>query len=881
MKMLRYSIAVAFPALLAAATLETIPVPSFAFYEENVGQADPEVVLLMRGGPRRTYFSASSIHLFVDGISLEDSSVRFAAADVTPEIQALEAWPGVVNRFEGGAENWLRDIPAHRRVQFTGVFPGVDLIVGESGGQPTFSYVVQPGADLAGVFLDSGSADGYLDDQGNWQVRGAWGQPSFHKPRAYQESGGLQIPLEAAYILLSDTQVGFQVSSFDSTRVLYVEVDLSIGRPRPPFPAHTAIEPDGNIYLSGGRSSSVKCSVTTGGTVYFCSDAFVAGFDSQNRPMSFTVLAGGVEDSTAHVAVDGEGKLLVVGNTASADFPVTADAYQATNAGPIGPQPFRTLESYGDLFVARLDPTNGDLIYSTFFGGPRGNRVGDAAADSQTNVTVRTSGGNEFPTTPGAWFREPADDCQDCSHSAVLRFDVAAGRPLFSTFLPGGFRVMAVHGDGSVYLAGMTRTEVPTTPGALRTTMNREDDGYLVRLAPDGSRPVYATYFGESTQERPESIAVADSGDAWIYGSTAISHTSYLERISADGSRLLSTLFTSEDEDGALLRDPAGNILLYSNARSPSLSTTEEALLPGGCGNFEGHAYLRRFLSDGSLDFATYLPGWRTLGHNEFLDPEGLFHRILPSSIERLRPDVPSDFAIGCVASAATRWNYSRVSPGTIITLIGTRMGPESGVAATPVDDRFPTSLAEVRLWIDEIPAPLLYVQANQINAVTPYGVQPGSEVDVVVEYQGRSTSPLRLDVFPYDFSLFSMTGTGLGQAAALNQDGTLNSPTNPAQRGSIIVLYGTGAGITVPPASDGALAPLANTPNPVIPVQVWYDRQFAEVLYAGPAPGQVNGLILVYLRIPDYLPPGPADIVVPFLMGGSVYTSPATITIF
>ena len=81
----------------------------------------------------------------------------------------------MVNRFEGGAENWRRNIPGHRRVQFTGIFPGVDLIVGESGGQPTFTYVVQPGADLAGVFLDSGRAEGYLDDQGNWQVLGFLG----------------------------------------------------------------------------------------------------------------------------------------------------------------------------------------------------------------------------------------------------------------------------------------------------------------------------------------------------------------------------------------------------------------------------------------------------------------------------------------------------------------------------------------------------------------------------------------------------------------------------------------------------------------------------------------------------------------------------------
>jgi uncharacterized protein (TIGR03437 family) len=170
-------------------------------------------------------------------------------------------------------------------------------------------------------------------------------------------------------------------------------------------------------------------------------------------------------------------------------------------------------------------------------------------------------------------------------------------------------------------------------------------------------------------------------------------------------------------------------------------------------------------------------------------------------------------------------------------------------------------------------------VQAGQINAVTPYGVTPGTPAEVVVEYQGGRAAR-GVEVVPYDFALFSLDGSGLGQAAALNQDGSINSIDNPAPRGSIVVLYGTGAGVTVPPSTDDALAPLADFPEPAEPIQVLFNRAYTEVLYAGPAPGLVNGVVQINMRIPEDLPADPAEIPINVVIGGSQYVSPATIAI-
>jgi uncharacterized protein (TIGR03437 family) len=94
-----------------------------------------------------------------------------------------------------------------------------------------------------------------------------------------------------------------------------------------------------------------------------------------------------------------------------------------------------------------------------------------------------------------------------------------------------------------------------------------------------------------------------------------------------------------------------------------------------------------------------------------------------------------------------------------------------------------------------------------------------------------------------------------------------VNSVSNPARPGSIVVLWATGAGETEPQGLDGRLA-TGTLPKPLAPVSVLIDGRYAEILYAGAAPGLVAGLMQVNVRIP----PGvkPRDAVPVILNAGS-----------
>ena len=195
------------------------------------------------------------------------------------------------------------------------------------------------------------------------------------------------------------------------------------------------------------------------------------------------------------------------------------------------------------------------------------------------------------------------------------------------------------------------------------------------------------------------------------------------------------------------------------------------------------------------------------------------------------------------------------VAPGELVTLFGTGIGPSTLVGLSLTRSGFVDAfLADTVVYFDDVPAPLIYASSGQTSVIVPYTVAGRSTTQMVVEFQGRRSSPVTLPVAPGAPALFSFNASGKGGGAILNQDSSINTPSNPAEKGSIVVLFGTGEGQTDPPGVDGKLA-ASVFPKPVLPVAVRIGGLTAEVLYAGAAPGLVAGVFQVSLhQIPEQL---------------------------
>jgi len=198
------------------------------------------------------------------------------------------------------------------------------------------------------------------------------------------------------------------------------------------------------------------------------------------------------------------------------------------------------------------------------------------------------------------------------------------------------------------------------------------------------------------------------------------------------------------------------------------------------------------------------------------------------------------------------------VSPGEMIAIFGQGLGP-AALTTFQLDSagKIATVLARTTVTVDGHPAPLLYVSATQIGAIVPYSIS-SSQPRVVVTYNGAASPAASVTAALAAPALFTIDSSGSGQAAALNQDGSLNGQFNPAGKGEVVTVFGTGEGHTNPGGIDGQIATAAN-PRPVLAVSASVGGVPASVLYAAAAPGQVAGMFQVNLRVPSDAPSGPA----------------------
>jgi uncharacterized protein (TIGR03437 family) len=241
----------------------------------------------------------------------------------------------------------------------------------------------------------------------------------------------------------------------------------------------------------------------------------------------------------------------------------------------------------------------------------------------------------------------------------------------------------------------------------------------------------------------------------------------------------------------------------------------------------------------------------------------------------------PPSVSVDFIDNAASN-QFLGIAPGEIVTVKGSGLGPAQLVSARAgADGLYPTQLGGTSVQFNGVAAPLIYASATQVAAVAPYGVT-GPAVQVTVTYQGQTSIPATIRVFAAAPGLFTADGTGTGQAAAINQDGTINSASNPAPIGSVISLYATGGGQTLPAGVDGQVStsPLAAQS---LPVWAYIGLQpilsTAQLQYAGPAPGEIAGVMQINVPLPLGLQAGSA-VPVAIFVGSPLSSSQSNVTI-
>jgi hypothetical protein len=211
-------------------------------------------------------------------------------------------------------------------------------------------------------------------------------------------------------------------------------------------------------------------------------DNFVTKINSTGTKLVYsTYLGGSGGDFASDLVLDRFGNAYLVGETLSADFPVTPGAFQTTYGGAGG-------AGIGDAFVSKLNTTATALIYSTYLGGSDDDLADAVGVDTSGNVyVVGGTSSTDFPVTPDAIQSTLAGGTGTfVDDGFITRLNAAGNAVTYSTYFGGSSdeEVDDVRLTGhTVYVVGTTlSTDIVTTPGAFDRTANGSFDMFIAKM---------------------------------------------------------------------------------------------------------------------------------------------------------------------------------------------------------------------------------------------------------------------------------------------------------------------------------------------------------------------------------------------------------------
>ncbi len=540
-------------------------------FEANQGQADKNIRFLSSGGGYSLSLTDSSAVLtltkpgasnartgpaigngprpaFMEGAGKTDIiRMDLAGANRAIRVTGMDPLPGTANYFIGNdPAKWLSGVPTYAKVEYSSVYPGIDLVYYGSQRQLEYDFVVAPGADPGPIRLQFAGAKALeLTADGDLTISAANGEIAFHKPVIYQVKDGLRRPVDGQFALLTKNTIGFTLGSYDHSMPMVIDPMLAystyLGGSLSDGANGIAVDSSGNAYVVG-TTFSTNFPVTTGAfqsannepANFQC--VFVSKLNPTGTALVYSTYLGGSGNPGDHaiygdvgigIAVDSSGDAYVTGDADSTNFPVTAGAFQTVNNC--------TKLYVQNAFVTKLNPAGTALVYSTYLGGSSQDYGTGIVVDGSGNAyVVGTAHSMNFPITAGAYQVTFLADYTDGWNDAfVTKLNPTGTALVYSTYLGGSLygaqgTGIAVDSSGNAYVTGSAAsTDFPITAGAFQTVNNAAAGAgpqtvaynvFVTKLNPTGTGLVYSTFLGGSIDDYGAGIAVDSSGDAYVTG---------------------------------------------------------------------------------------------------------------------------------------------------------------------------------------------------------------------------------------------------------------------------------------------------------------------------------------------------------------------------
>ena len=669
-----------------------------------------------------------------------------------------------------------------------------------------------------------------IADAGNSAIRSVSSAGIISTISGLQGSSGLSgdgtantLPMLAPFGVAADSSGNIYVAEFGTNRIRKLDTKGNIT---------TAIG-DGNQGFAGdgGPANKVEMTLPTGVALDSSGNLYFA--DSLNNRIR--KLAGSTVSTIAGNGLfsrSGDG-----GAATSAQLNAPMGVAVSTAALYIADTANNTVRSVASGVISNVAGTgaagssgDGNAATGAQLNGPQG-----LAVDSAGNLYIADTQNNRVRKVANAVITTFAG-----SGTAGFGGD---GGPAGSAQLIAPFGV-AVDAAGNLYIAEFSNNRVRkvSTNGNIGTLAGNGVSGF----SGDGLQATSAQLNG------PQGVAVDSAGNVYI----ADTANNRVRKVAANG------VITTVAGNGAAGFSGDGNSAVNAQVGNPTAVATDSV---GNVYIADGSARVRKLFLSGLI---TTIAGTGTRGYSgdggsapnaRLNGPSSLAVNAAGSiwvadtlnNAVRLLQFTGGGTTVSAVTNGASNLN-GPVAPGEVVVIYGSGLGP-SPLAQYQTDSNglVPTNVGGTSVYFNGVLAPVLYASANQVAAVAPFGIV-GSLAQMYVQYQNVTSAPFNLSVASQIPAIFTLNGSGTGQAAAIdNKDGSINGAARPAKVGDFVQLYITGAGQTSTSGIDGLInaVPL---PVPIATVKVTIGGQTANVNFAGGAPGAVAGVIQVNAQIPS-----------------------------
>ena len=930
-------------------------------------------------------------------------TTTFPGANVEAKLLPETKSSAVSNYFIGDApRDWRTGVANYEKVRIQNIYRGIDLLFYGKEGGLEYDFVVSPGGDPRSIgFAMQGARKVTLTPEGDLVLRTRAGEIRWKKPVLYQELDSARRQVQGGF-RLKGKRVGFWIGGYDHSRPLVIDPVLAYatyfgsqygGSGGFESAQAVAVDGAGNVYIAG-VTDSYDLPATPGviqpsfggastNIRYFQGDVFVAKFSPLGAISYVTYLGGSADDAATAIAVDAAGNAYITGATSSSNFPTTPGVVQPHLKGSGG----NACISFGDAFIAKLNPTGTQLLYSTYLGGSRDDFANAIAIDAQGDAYIAGATlSTDFPvvnavqgTFKGTGGEPGRPSCNgsplfDGGDAFVAKLNPAATTVLFATYLGGSqddvATAISLDPSGNIYVGGFTLSpDFPVTSGAYQTRYGGAEqqnefflfgDAFVAKLNAGGGSLAYATYLGGAGDDAVFGMTADKAGTVYLTGSTSSQSfpvtsgavqnryggyvflplqieqnlgDAFAARLDSKGATLLYATYlggSGNDAGSAIAVDPSGLIYITGMTDSTDFPVTSNAMqsvfggddtsvrqkiLPSGDGfltiidpalnkpvysTYYGGEYNDMFTSIAIAPNGNVWMAGTTQSPNLTVTSNAAQHSYTggPAASGSPNPSGPvvmqsmlAEVSIAATAGGPplTRLNNAAgntpgvVSPGMVFVVYGNNLGPSTlvGAAVDPASGLLASTRSGTAVLFNNIPAPLLFVEGSAVSGIAPYEIAGLSNVQVVVEVEGQRSAPMTVVVQATSPGVFSLNYSGTGQAVAdqyINGQGTLNSSGNPLPAGTLVSIYVTGEGQTVPAGTDGLFSSTV-VPKPVASVSVSVGGvPQTNINYAGEIPGDPGGVMQVNFFLAAGTPSGMQPVTV--TVGGVASQSGLTLVV-